>query len=72
LLCPVCRCSKCRAIKPACDFDRYKRTQDGLHSQCKACMKAARPTVTTPTVEKKACAKCKIVKPSGVRGNLLC
>ena len=32
-------CSRCRMQKPASDFDRYKRTADGLQSQCKACMK---------------------------------
>ncbi len=33
------QCSKCHEEKAAQDFDRYKRTADGLQSQCKACMK---------------------------------
>ena len=32
-------CSRCHAEKPSTEFDRYKRTTDGLQSQCKACMK---------------------------------
>ena len=37
-------CSRCRMQKPASEFDRYKRTADGLQSQCKACMKVRLPT----------------------------
>lgn len=33
------QCSKCHEEKPASEFDRYKRTADGLQSQCKSCMK---------------------------------
>lgn len=33
------QCSKCHIEKPAAEFDRYKRTADGLQSQCKICMK---------------------------------
>lgn len=32
-------CSRCHLEKPSTEFDRYKRTTDGLQSQCKACMK---------------------------------
>ena len=35
------QCSKCKEVKQASAFDRYKRTQDGLQSQCKACMKVS-------------------------------
>lgn len=33
------QCSKCHIEKPSNEFDRYKRTADGLQSQCKSCMK---------------------------------
>ena len=33
------KCSKCQVEKTKDQFDRYKRTGDGLQSQCKACMK---------------------------------
>lgn len=33
------QCSKCHEEKAAAEFDRYKRTADGLQSQCKHCMK---------------------------------
>lgn len=33
------KCSKCQVEKTKDQFDRYKRTADGLQSQCKACMK---------------------------------
>ena len=35
------QCSKCHIEKPSNEFDRYKRTADGLQSQCKSCMKVS-------------------------------
>jgi hypothetical protein len=41
------QCSKCHMEKPATEFDRYKRTADGLQSQCKACMKVSCSSVAS-------------------------
>ena len=40
-------CSKCHVEKQAGEFDRYKRTADGLQSQCKVCMKVTTPRTDT-------------------------
>jgi hypothetical protein len=57
-------CNVSQEVKVARDFDRYKRTLDGLQSQCKACMKAARKMVSEPTVSEKLCARCQVVRPA--------
>ena len=43
-------CSRCRMQKPASEFDRYKRTADGLQSQCKACMKVMPTNLVPPNL----------------------
>ena len=40
------QCSKCHEEKTADQFDRYKRTADGLQSQCKVCMKVWSPLLS--------------------------
>jgi hypothetical protein len=41
------QCSKCHIEKPSNEFDRYKRTADGLQSQCKSCMKVSSHSCAT-------------------------
>ena len=44
-------CTKCKVEKPFSEFNKSKKGKYGLHSQCKACLKAYRESVKERKVE---------------------
>ena len=53
-------CPACQQWKSSADFLRISKNVDGLAHKCKPC---AMKAVDGPTLEEKACSKCKEIKP---------
>lgn len=60
------KCTKCGIVKPAEDFNKSKKSRDGLQWNCKSCRRVWRleqrnKEKTSP--DEKRCSACKIIKP---------
>ena len=54
-------CTKCKTEKPRQEFVKLRRSRDGLHSQCKACISVRRRAylAANPAAREKARANCR-------------
>lgn len=54
---PLKQCTKCKSNKDPNEFGKNKRTKDGLHNECKACLtKRYREYYSRPGVKEKRSA----------------